>query len=154
MDQVAIGAYIARKRRELNLTQEQLAERLGISNKTVSKWENGRCMPDYGVVGRLCSELGITVGELMDGDDAEPDSLRGYDDDQVLDLLRRTQELEQQRDVLRGVLLIVLGIALDALSFGIGGSDVRDFVSGALLGISVGTILAGVVLTVRSMVRR
>lgn len=154
MDQTAIGAYIARKRRELNLTQEQLAERLGISNKTVSKWENGRCMPDYGIVERLCTELGVTVGELMDGDDAEPNSLRGYDDGQVLDLLRRTQELERQRDVLRGVLLIVLGIALDALSFGIGGTDVRDFVSGALLGISVGTILVGLVVTVRSMVRR
>ena len=50
MNKAAIGSYIARKRREQNLTQEQLAERLGVSNTTVSKWENGKCMPDYGVV--------------------------------------------------------------------------------------------------------
>ena len=46
MDQITIGKFIAKKRREQNLTQEQLAERLGISNKTVSKWETGKCMPD------------------------------------------------------------------------------------------------------------
>ena len=46
MDQTAIGSYIMQKRRALNLTQEQLAEELGVSNKTVSKWENGKCMPD------------------------------------------------------------------------------------------------------------
>ena len=43
MNQTNIGSYIARKRREKNLTQEQLAERLGVSNKTISKWENGKC---------------------------------------------------------------------------------------------------------------
>ena len=46
MNQTAIGSYIARKRREQNLTQEQLAQQLGVSNKTISKWENGKCMPD------------------------------------------------------------------------------------------------------------
>ena len=45
MNQTAIGSYIARKRREQNLTQEQLAQQLGVSNKTISKWENGKCMP-------------------------------------------------------------------------------------------------------------
>ena len=45
MNQAAIGSYIAKKRREKNLTQEQLAETLGVSNKTISKWENGKCMP-------------------------------------------------------------------------------------------------------------
>ena len=45
MNQTAIGSFIARKRREQNLTQEQLAEQLSVSNKTISKWENGKCMP-------------------------------------------------------------------------------------------------------------
>ena len=45
MNQAAIGSYIAKKRREKNLTQEQLAETLGVSNKTISKWANGKCMP-------------------------------------------------------------------------------------------------------------
>ena len=47
MNQYNIGNYIANKRKQKNYTQEQLAELLGVSNKTISKWENGRCMPDY-----------------------------------------------------------------------------------------------------------
>ena len=65
MNQLTIGKFIAQKRKEKNLTQEQLAEVLGVSNKTVSKWECGKCMPDYGIVKPLCQELGITVSELM-----------------------------------------------------------------------------------------
>ena len=56
MNQAAIGSYIAKKRREKNLTQEQLAETLGVSNKTISKWENGKCMPDYSIIEQLCKE--------------------------------------------------------------------------------------------------
>lgn len=67
MNQQATGRFIAQRRRGLNLTQEQLAERLNVSNKTVSKWENGRCLPDYRVVGDLCAALGVSVSELMDG---------------------------------------------------------------------------------------
>lgn len=93
MNQTAIGSYIARKRKEQNLTQEQLAEQLGASNKTVSKWENGKCMPDYSIIQTLCEALHVTLPELMDGEDAAEDSVRVYDDEQILDLLRRTQEM-------------------------------------------------------------
>ena len=124
MNQTAIGSYIARKRREKNLTQEQLAEQLGVSNKTISKWENGKCMPDYSVIEALCQALSITLPELMDGEDAAEDSVRVYDDTQILDLLQRTQELEKQKGVLCGLMLIVLGIACSALSASTGGSDI------------------------------
>ena len=50
MNQLTTGKFIAHKRKEKNFTQEQLAEKLGVSNKTVSKWETGKCMPDYSVV--------------------------------------------------------------------------------------------------------
>ena len=97
MNQPAIGGYIARKRREQNLTQEQLAQQPGVSNKTISKWENGTCMPDYSIIQKLCDALGVTLPELMDGEDAAEDSVRVYDDEQILDLLRCTQELERQK---------------------------------------------------------
>ena len=111
MNQAAIGSYIAKKRREKNLTQEQLAETLGVSNKTISKWENGKCMPDYSIIEQLCKELSVTLSELMDGEDAAEDSVRVYDDEQILDLLRRMQELERQKNILYGIIVIVLGIA-------------------------------------------
>ena len=144
MNQAAIGSCIARKRREQNLTQEQLAEQLGISNKTVSKWENGKCMPDYGIIQGLCGELHVTLPELMDGEDAAQGSVRVYDDEQILDLLRRTQELERQKGILYGLVLIVLDIACGAMSRVTGGTDVQDLVSGILMGLSVGEVLVGV----------
>ena len=144
MNQTAIGSYIARKRREQNLTQEQLAQQLGVSNKTISKWENGKCMPDYSIIQTLCDALHVTLPELMDGEDAAEDSVRVYDDEQILDLLRRTQELERQKGVLCGFVLIVLGIASSALSRTTGGTDVQDFFSGILMGLSVAEILAGI----------
>ena len=144
MDQIAIGRYIARKRKEQNLTQEQLSEQLGVSNKTISKWENGKCMPDYSIIQTLCEALQVTLPELMDGENAAEDSVRVYDDEQILDLLRRTQELERQKGVLCGFVLIVLGIASSALSKTTGGTDVQDFISGILMGLSVVEILAGI----------
>ena len=146
MNQTAIGSYIARKRKEQNLTQEQLAQQLGVSNKTISKWENGKCMPDYSIIQRLCDALHVTLPELMDGEDAAEDSVRVYDDAQILDLLRRTQELERQRGILYGLVLIVLGIACGAISKTTGGTDVQDFISGVLMGLSVAEILAGIMI--------
>lgn len=144
MNQTTIGSYIAQKRRTRNLTQEQLAEKLGVSNKTISKWENGKCMPDYSIIQTLCDALGVTLPELMDGEDAADSSVRVYDDAQILDLLRRTQELERQKGILYGLVLIVLGIACGAISKTTGGTDVQDFVSGVLMGLSVAEILAGI----------
>ena len=144
MNQTTIGSYIAQKRRAQNLTQEQLAEKLGVSNKTISKWENGKCMPDYSIIQKLCTALHVTLSELMDGEDAADSSVRVYDDAQILDLLRRTQELERQKGILYGLVFIVLGIACGAMSKTTGETDVQDFVSGVLMGLSIAEILAGI----------
>ena len=154
MNQIAIGNFIGKKRKEQNLTQAQLAEKLGVSNKTVSKWENGKCMPDYGVIQPLCTELGVTVSELMDGEEQAQDSIRAYDDEQILDLIKRTQALESQRETLVGIILIVMGMALGAMSFTLGGSDVKDFFSGLMMGLSCGSMLIGIFVAVRSIAKR
>ena len=96
MNQQNIGKFIAQKRKEQNLTQEQLAQCLGVSNKTVSKWETGKCMPDYSVVKGLCAQLHITVAELLDGAPAEKNAAQASDE-QVMELLRRTQALEKEK---------------------------------------------------------
>ena len=149
MNQITIGKYISQKRRELNLTQEELAEKLGVSNKTISKWENGKCMPDYSIIQNLCDALHTTLAELMDGEDAD-NSVRVYDDNQILDLLRRTQELEKQRRVQSGFILIILGIASNAMASTIGGSNVKDFLSGLLLGLSIIEMIAGMVVALKN----
>lgn len=145
-----IGEFIALKRKEKNLTQKQLADHLGVSNKTISKWENGKCMPDYSIVKLLCRELDITVAELMDGEAKEDNSIRVFDEQQMLDMLERIQRLEKQKHFLSGMMLVVMGIAMMALSQFFGGTDFRDFISGLLLGLSVGEMLVGVYIVGRT----
>ena len=68
MDQQKIGAFIARRRKELNLTQKELADKLGITDRAVSKWENGRCMPDLSLLQPLSRTLGTGVNDLLSGE--------------------------------------------------------------------------------------
>ena len=151
MEQKKIGSFIAACRKQHGMTQVQFAEKLGVTNKAVSKWETGKCMPDYSIVKNLCDELEITVAELFDGESSGEKSVRIYDEEQFLDLLRRTQELEKQKNTLYGVVLIVMGIAMQALSYAVGGSDMKDFISGILLGMSIAVMLIGVYVVGKSL---
>lgn len=94
MDQKETGRFIADKRRAKNLTQEQLAQRLGVSNKTVSKWENGRNMPDYAIVEQLCKELDITIRELLEG--KEWNGLGEQDEDKYQLLQYKLEQTEKK----------------------------------------------------------
>lgn len=154
MDQIMMGTFLAKKRKEKNMTQAALAERLGVTNKTISKWETGKCMPDYSVIELLCRELEITVAELLDGEEKTDKSVRVYDDTQILELLKRTQNLENQRTSLYGMILIIIGLAFLAIHFNIGGSNIRDFVSGVLLGLSIFEMLLGLYILSRGLGRQ
>lgn len=76
MDQEKIGRFIANCRKEQNLTQEQVAEKLGVSNKTVSRWENGNGFPDVSLLQPLCETLKISVNELLLGEKIPEDNFR------------------------------------------------------------------------------
>ena len=68
MNQEKIGKFIAECRKEKNLTQEQLAEKLGVSNKSISRWENAKTMPDISLFEPICKELDISFNELLTGE--------------------------------------------------------------------------------------
>ena len=68
MNQIKIGKFIYECRKNKNLTQEELAEKLGVSSKSISRWENGNTMPDYSLLKDLCNELDINVNELLSGE--------------------------------------------------------------------------------------
>lgn len=144
MNQKEIGKYIAQKRKEKNFTQAQLAEKLGVSNKTISKWETGVCMPDYSIIEALCHELDTTLSQLIDGADKEKE-IHNTDDKRILFLLRRVQELDNQNKLIYSFLLIVMGIALLALSQFLGGTQFKDFVSGLLTGFSIVLNITGII---------
>lgn len=154
MNKEKTGKMIRQARIDKGYTQGELGDMIGVSNKAISRWENGKCMPDYSIIKSLCEELEVTVAELMDGEMSEEKSVRTYDDEQILDLLRRTQELEKQKNLLYGIILIVMGIALQALSYAFGGSNFKDFISGLLLGLSIAEMLVGVYVVGKSLTGR
>ena len=93
MDQIKIGRFIASCRKEQGMTQAALAEKLGISDRAVSKWETGRSMPDSGIMLELCDLLKINVNELLSG---ERIMAEFYDKQAEKTLLAMRQELEQK----------------------------------------------------------
>ena len=145
MNQNNIGKFISVKRREKNLTQEQLAEKIGVTNKAISKWENGKCMPDYSVIELLCKELDITLAELLDGEEKEPNSIRIYDEEQVKALLEKIQKMERQYKYAAGTIMIVIGFLSLVITSLFGGSHFQDFVSGVLFGLGISMICVGIV---------
>ncbi len=106
MDQIKTGRFIAEKRKEQNLTQVQLAEKLGITNRAVSKWETGKSLPDASIMLELCDVLKITVNDLLNG---EVVSMENYNEKTEKNLIEMVKQKEQADKSLL-TLEIVLGV--------------------------------------------
>lgn len=93
MEQVKIGKFIASKRKEQGLTQLQLAEKLGITDRAVSKWETGKSLPDASLMPELCKLLKITINDLLCG---EVVSVENYNEKAEKALLEMVKKEEMQ----------------------------------------------------------
>lgn len=100
MDQQKIGLFIASLRKEKHWTQAQLGERIGVTNKTVSRWEQGNYMPDVSLMTTLCDELGISINELLNGERLSDDTFRQAADKQLAASLGREEKLRKRPAVL------------------------------------------------------
>lgn len=119
MDQVKIGKFIAACRKEKNLTQLQLAEKLSITDRAVSKWETGRCLPDSAIMLDLCDLLGISVNDLLCGEVVTTENYNKETEKQVLELIRekeRTDRYLLALEIVVGVVAIVFMFALAMLA--------------------------------------
>ena len=94
MDQQKIGAFISECRKEKGLTQAQLAEKLGVTDKSVSRWENGRTMPDMSLYEDICDVLGIQVSELLYGRRLEDQEKIAQGEKSALGIFRTRSALE------------------------------------------------------------
>ena len=115
MDQIKIGSFITSLRKEKNLTQRQLADRLGVTDRAVSKWENGRGLPDLSFLVPLCDILGVTVNELLCGERIKREDLPQKAQDTVLDAL--TDSRKKVRRIKRIFFSIFLSFLLLFFSF-------------------------------------
>ena len=96
MDQIKIGKFIAAMRKEKGLTQRQLAEKLLISDKTVSKWERGNGMPEVSLMMPLCEALGINLNELFSGEKLTDADYRKKAEENMMDLVKEKEESKQK----------------------------------------------------------
>ncbi len=87
MDQVQIGKFIAQLRKEKDMTQVELGDRLGVTNKTVSRWENGNYMPDLSILTEMCTLFDITVNELFSGQRISDANFKASADQNLLSTL-------------------------------------------------------------------
>ncbi len=106
MDQIKIGKFIARRRKNANLTQMQLAEKLNITDRAVSKWERGKAMPDTSIMLELCQVLGITVNDLLSGEVVDVDNYNEELEKNLLEMIKEKEETD--KTLLR--IEIILGI--------------------------------------------
>ncbi len=96
MDQIKIGKFIAERRKEKGLTQMQLAQELGITDRAVSKWENGRALPDASLMLPLCEHLGISVTELLCGEVVTMENTTQALEKQILEMVREKEQRDKQ----------------------------------------------------------
>ena len=116
MDQIKIGKFIAECRKNANLTQLQLSEKLGITDKAISKWERGISMPDTSIMLELCDILGISVNELLSGEKIQ---MENNDQKNEQLLLEMAKELEKKNKTIWNAMWTIMTVSIIGLLGGL-----------------------------------
>ena len=104
MDQIRIGKFISEKRKQKKMTQMQLAEKLGVTDRAVSKWETGKSMPDYSIIFDLCALLGISVNDLLCGEEISMEKYSEQTEKLLLDMVKQKEEADKRLLVMECVI--------------------------------------------------
>ena len=116
MDQIKIGKFIAERRKQKNLTQMQLAEKLGITDKAISKWERSIAMPDTSIMLGLCDILGISVNEVLSGEKISMENNNQKNEQLLLDMAK---ELEKKNKTIWNAMWIIMTVSILGLIGGL-----------------------------------
>ena len=132
MEQQKIGKFIHDLRKEKELTQKQLADLVGVSDKTISKWETGRGIPDTVIMGELCKVLGISINELLSGERLSNDNYNGKAEENMVNLLKDSElQKDKQKwskiNIILNLLWILLLMFMIAI-LGMGGTNIIWFI--------------------------
>ena len=112
MNQEKIGKFISECRKNKKMTQSELAEKLGVSDKSVSKWETGKCMPDLSLFKPLCSELGITINDLMSGEEVDDNKYIESLENNIIDIVNITNKSKKKKMIKIISIFVLVIIAL------------------------------------------
>ena len=117
MDQIKIGKFIAQCRKKAGLTQQQLADKFGITDKAVSKWERGIALPDSSIMLELCGTLGITVNDLLSGEVVTMDNYNKNLENNLLEMIKQKEQADKRLLALEVFIGITATVVLFALIF-------------------------------------
>lgn len=120
MEQHKIGKFIYELRKEKELTQKQLSDLIGVSDKTISKWETQRGIPDTAIMNDLCKVLGISINELLSGERLSKENYNGKAEENMVNLLKDTErEKNKKKWSIINIILSLLWILLLVIMFAI-----------------------------------
>ena len=112
MDQEKIGKFIAKCRKQKNMTQSELGEKLGVTEKSISNWENGRNMPDLSLFKPLCNELEISLNDLMSGENVKEKEYQVKLEENIINTIDYTNKKIENKNNFIGLTLIVFGVLI------------------------------------------
>lgn len=119
MDQVKIGKYIAQKRKELGFTQKDLAEKIDVTDKSISKWERGNGLPDVTRLAPLCEALKISMNELVAGEDISEAVLSEKTEENIMSLMKENEMQKNNNKVvsyMAGAVLLIVTVVMLGIS--------------------------------------
>lgn len=119
MDQLKIGRFIAECRKDAGLTQKQLAEKLNITDRAVSKWETGKALPDSSIMLELCLILKITVNDLLSGEVITMDNYNKELENRLIEMVKQKEESDKRllnMEIVVGVICIVFMLTLTLIA--------------------------------------
>lgn len=145
MDQTKTGRFIAEERKCKKYTQRELADRLGISDKTISKWERGNGFPEVSLLLPLCGELGITVNELLSGERLQETDYKKKAEENMVDLVKEAQE--SKKKIILSAMVAGLAIFAATPLFVLAGAiEIETWLRATLIGIGSCVIALGIVI--------
>ena len=144
MNQIKIGKFIAECRKKNNLTQMQLAEKLNITDRAISKWENGKAIPDSSIMLDLCCELKISVNELLSGEVLEMNSYSEKLEKNLIDMVKQKEEADKKMLRLEIVIGYISSITFLILVFVASYIEMQDWIRILLITFGLITFAIGV----------
>ena len=149
MDQLKTGKFIAERRRAQNLTQMQLAEKLGITDRAVSKWERGLAMPDSSIMLDLCRVLEISVNDLLCGEVVTMENYNEKLEKQLLDMVKQKEEADKRLLSLEIFIGVMVSLILFALVFVASFVEMADWLRVVLIVIGFIPFAIGIAYAIR-----
>ena len=134
MNQIEIGRFISMVRKQKKLTQKQLAEKLGITDRAISKWENGKSMPDLSLLKPICDILGITINELLSGKYISDDKKKNNLEENIVGAINYSKKKQSINEFLFYLFILLFGILMIIISMSIFGSPIRFTIWYSLIG--------------------